>query len=115
MQIGKTEKNEQHSAKADVELDMYADDFGDKEKDKLEEAGPSQSAEENNGDKTEAKVLQWEFKWSQDNEEIQGPFSTEQMNKWSNEGYFKTGVWVRKYGESSNFYTSNRIDFDLYL
>lgn len=94
---------------------MYADDFGDKEKEKLDEAGPSQPVEEANGDKTEEKVLQWEFKWSQDNDEIQGPFTTEQMNKWSNEGYFKTGVWVRKCGESSNFYTSNRIDFDLYL
>lgn len=95
---------------------MYSDDFGAKEKEKLQEAGPSNSTGESSEDTSvKEKILMWEFKWKQDVNEIQGPFNTEQMHKWSTEGYFKTGVWVRKCGENSNFYTSNRIDFDLYL
>ncbi|RZC40533.1 GYF domain containing protein [Asbolus verrucosus] len=85
-------------------LDMYADDFGDKEKKKIEASSLSDKMPE----------LMWEFKWEQDKDEIQGPFETKQMIKWASEGYFKTGVWVRKCGEQSNFYTSNRIDFELY-
>ncbi|OWR40963.1 putative Aspartyl beta-hydroxylase [Danaus plexippus plexippus] len=49
------------------------------------------------------------------NAEISGPHSTEQMQKWSTDGHFKTGVWVRKYGEDTQFYSSSRIDFELYL
>lgn len=95
------------------ELDMYADDFGAKEKEKLDEAGPSKPPAESNG-KEKSKELSWEFKWSQETDEIQGPFTTEQMHKWHNEGYFKSGVMVRKCG-TTPFYTSNRIDFDLYM
>ncbi|EFA01650.1 CD2 antigen cytoplasmic tail-binding protein 2 homolog [Tribolium castaneum] len=85
-------------------LDMYADDFGDKEKEKMETASVSGKPEQ----------LMWEFKWDQDKDQVEGPYDTSQMLKWSKEGYFKTGVWVRKCGEQSNFYTSNRIDFELY-
>lgn len=84
-------------------LDMYSDDFGDKEKEKI--VGTSSEL---------PHELMWEFKWNQDKDKIEGPFNTKQMLKWATEGYFKTGVWVRKCGEDSNFYTSNRIDFELY-
>lgn len=95
---------------------MYSEDFRAKEKEKLQEAGPSNSTGATNNDSPiKEKILMWEFKWNQDVKEIQGPFTTEQMLKWSMEGHFKTGVWVRKCGEDSTFYTSNRIDFDLYL
>ncbi|XP_044253949.1 CD2 antigen cytoplasmic tail-binding protein 2 homolog [Tribolium madens] len=85
-------------------LDMYADDFGDKEKEKMETASMSGKSDQ----------LMWEFKWDQGKDKVEGPYDTKQMIKWSKEGYFKTGVWVRKCGEQSNFYTSNRIDFELY-
>lgn len=82
---------------------MYSDDFESKEKEKMETTS------------NKVPELMWEFKWDQNKDDIQGPFDTKQMLKWSSEGYFKTGVWVRKCGEESNFYTSNRIDFELYL
>ncbi|KAH8389459.1 hypothetical protein KR200_004822 [Drosophila serrata] len=90
------------------DIDMYADDFEAKESERSKaptEAAPSSSPPE----------LAWEFKWSQNETEIQGPFTTEKMLKWSKENYFKNGVYVRKCGENTNFYSSNRIDFDLYL
>ncbi|XP_063927628.1 CD2 antigen cytoplasmic tail-binding protein 2 homolog [Zophobas morio] len=93
--------------KSEPVLDMYADDFESKEKEKIEASSVTKTGKETD--------LMWEFKWEQDKDEIQGPFGTSQMIKWANEGYFKTGVWVRKCGEESNFYTSNRIDFELYL
>lgn len=99
----------------DAQLDMYADDFDEKEK--LTIDNKNQDDDKNNTDDDgKSEEVKWEFKWSQDNDaEISGPHSTEQMNKWSTEGHFKSGVWVRKHGEDSQFYSSNRIDFELYL
>ncbi|KAH8350690.1 hypothetical protein KR084_004014 [Drosophila pseudotakahashii] len=95
--------------KAADDIDMYADDFETKE---LERSKTSNATEKPTMTTSE---VTWEFKWSQNETEIQGPFSTEKMLKWSQENYFKNGVYVRKCGENTNFYTSNRIDFDLYL
>lgn len=89
---------------------MYSDNFGDKEKEKL-----GDTEDDNTETTSQQKKLRWEFKWDQNKDDVEGPYSTEQMFKWANEGYFKTGVWARRCGENSNFYTSNRIDFDLYL
>ncbi|KAH8281810.1 hypothetical protein KR054_003099 [Drosophila jambulina] len=91
------------------DIDMYADDFEAKESERSKAstaaAAPTSSPPE----------LAWEFKWSQNETEVQGPYTTEKMLKWSKENYFKNGVYVRKCGENTNFYSSNRIDFDLYL
>lgn len=98
----------------DAELDMYADDFDEKEKQTIDKKDQTETTE--CSEKEETEELKWEFKWSQDNNaEISGPHTTEQMQKWVTEGYFKTGVWVRKCGEDTQFYSSNRIDFELYL
>lgn len=97
----------------DADLDMYADDFDQKEKNVLSSSSSKPDNEDNKEE--EQKQVRWEFKWSQNEEAISGPHTTEQMQKWSQEGYFKTGVWVRKHGEDSQFYTSNRIDFELYM
>ncbi|XP_033173282.1 CD2 antigen cytoplasmic tail-binding protein 2 homolog [Drosophila mauritiana] len=91
------------------DMDMYADDFETKELER------SKASSDSSKPTTTTSEVTWEFKWSQDETEIQGPFSTEKMLKWSQENYFKNGVYVRKCGENTNFYTSNRIDFDLYL
>lgn len=88
-------------------FDMYADDFEEKESNALKQ---SQKEEDQC-----SKELKWEFKWKQTDEEVQGPYSTEKMLSWSTGDYFKDGVFVRKVGENTNFYSSNRIDFDLYL
>lgn len=102
----------------DANLDMYADDFDQKEKQNLEGKSENESASKDNEEEPEAhnNEVKWEFKWSQDDKaEISGPHSTHQMQKWASEGYFKTGVWARKHGEDSQFYSSNRIDFELYI
>ncbi|CAD0194833.1 unnamed protein product [Chrysodeixis includens] len=107
--VNKHDKN-----KEDADLDMYADDFDQKEKNVLE--NPKAEGETSGAkDEEEQPVVKWEFKWNQNDEDISGPHTTEQMQKWSTDGHFKTGVWVRKHGEDSQFYTSNRIDFELYL
>lgn len=91
-----------------AELDMYADDFEISEKNKLK-------TDAKEGTSNDTNELQWYFKWNQNKDDIEGPFGTKQMHTWSQEGYFKTGVWVRKNNEDTNFYSSNRIDFELYL
>ncbi|TMW43910.1 hypothetical protein DOY81_011010 [Sarcophaga bullata] len=85
-------------ANASSESCMYSDEFNEKAKEKCE-----------------IKEVFWEFKWKEDDTAIQGPFNTLQMLKWSRNGYFKSGVYARKVGDLTKFYTSNRIDFDLYL
>lgn len=111
----------------DAELDMYADDFDSKEKSKLNAGATTENkdTDENNKQQQEnseeestallRNQVLWEYKWKQDDTEIHGPFTTEQMQQWVDENYFKTGVFVRKVGEGTNFYSSNRIDFELYL
>ncbi|KAJ0182489.1 hypothetical protein K1T71_001858 [Dendrolimus kikuchii] len=103
--------------KENADLDMYADDFDQKEKQTLDKSKSNDQSNEGNQDSdNEDKEVKWEFKWSQDNSaEISGPHTTMQMHKWLTEGHFKTGVWVRKHGEDSQFYSSNRIDFELYM
>lgn len=99
-----------------TDLDMYADDFDQKEKQNMKFGNDKQDVKNEESTETDVQVVKWEFKWSQDDDaNISGPHTTEQMNKWSSEGYFKTGVWVRKHGEDSQFYSSNRIDFELYM
>lgn len=90
---------------------MYAEDFDKKEKRRLDDPGPSTNVQTEPDRNT---ALMWEFKWSQKSEEIEGPNTTEQMQKWVDEGKFKDGVWVRKCGQDQ-FYSSSRIDFELYL
>ncbi|XP_076275963.1 CD2 antigen cytoplasmic tail-binding protein 2 homolog holn1 [Rhynchophorus ferrugineus] len=112
-------KNKESKGKKIVEpeLDMYADDFDTKEKQKLQEPSTSNSSQTvnlNSSDKIENTELQWEFKWSVNEDQIQGPYNTAQMIKWQRDNYFKPGVMVRKCGESTNFYSLNRIDFELY-
>lgn len=59
--------------------------------------------------------VQWEYKWENtDQAEVHGPFPSSSMHEWVEEGKFPQGVFVRKVGSGSDFYTSKRIDFDLY-
>ncbi|XP_053620131.1 CD2 antigen cytoplasmic tail-binding protein 2 homolog [Plodia interpunctella] len=101
----------------DADLDMYADDFDQKEKHNLskDHNDDQKNKEDDEVNEDEPKMIKWEFKWNQNDSDVSGPHSTEQMQKWSEDGYFKTGVWVRKHGEDSQFYNSNRMDFELYM
>ena len=60
--------------------------------------------------------VRWEYKW-EDKEEakVHGPFSSEEMVQWVGDDYFPNGVFVRKVGIlSAPFYSSKRVDFELY-
>lgn len=104
-------------------FDMYSDDFNEKEQKHLETSKKLTDALENEAEKMEinndtskkGEEQMWEFKWNQKDNKIEGPYDTKQMLKWTQEGRFKDGVYVRKTGENGNFYSSHRIDFDLYL
>lgn len=104
------------------ELDMYADDFDSKEKSKLKDddpkdsSGVDQPSTSTSQEREEKPLLMWEYKEQQEADQIHGPFSTEQMQKYADEGRFSSGAFVRKVGaEDSRFYSAARIDFDLYL
>lgn len=106
-------------ADEDDALDMYADDFDTKEKETIKEkvttgddAPESSTATTNDSD---GNQVNWEFKWKDSDTDVYGPYTSQQMLKWVTDGYFKDGVMVRKAGADSQFYTSNRVDFDLYL
>lgn len=100
-------------------LDMYADDFDAKEQNKIV-SGPSSGAQSTSKatastSSDRSDVVQWEFKWKQSDTACHGPFSTEQMQQWVTEGYFKDGVFVRKVDSDTQFHSSNRVDFELYM
>jgi len=60
----------------------------------------------------------WEYKWEDKNDaEIHGPFTSLQMLQWTNDDYFPDGVYVRKTSSAPDgaFYSSRRIDFELYV
>lgn len=91
-------------------FDMYSDDFNEKEKEhRGKNVGKLLKV-----DSKQTELL-WEFKWKENDVNLQGPYNTKQMHKWSKSGYFKNGVYVRKVGDLTNFYSSSRIDFDLYI
>lgn len=114
--IGAGEKHA-HPSKQEAELDMYADDFDEKEKAKLDESeSTAKETVSSEKDEDEPDEVTWELKWSQDeNAEIHGPHTTQQMQAWAKEGYFKSGAWVRRTGQSNQFYNAARMDFELYL
>ncbi|XP_057339948.1 CD2 antigen cytoplasmic tail-binding protein 2 homolog [Microplitis mediator] len=110
-------EKQSHPAKHEAESDMFADDFELKEKQK-NSTNPSVSDENKKDEdlKEEDEVVKWELKWSQnDDAEINGPHTTEQMQTWAKEGYFKKGAWVKRVGQAGQFYSAARVDFELYL
>ncbi|XP_034252405.1 CD2 antigen cytoplasmic tail-binding protein 2 homolog [Thrips palmi] len=108
----------------EAELDMYADDFDTKAKEqkvrKEEAAATAESnlkASQEDGEYSKEPEVTWEYKWKKDDDKINGPHNSEQMQKWLDEGHFKGDEWVRKVrtdGESE-FYSIKRVDFELYL
>ena len=60
--------------------------------------------------------VRWEYKIDNtDSAEVFGPYSSSQMLTWKDDGTFKDGVYCRRIGAEGQFYSSNRIDFDLYI
>lgn len=76
------------------------------------------AAETTNEEKSSSleENVMWELKWSQNEDaEIHGPHTSQQMHAWANEGYFKKGAWVRRSGQQNQFFNAARVDFELYL
>ena len=75
------------------------------------------SAAKDEGENTNSSdEIRWEYKLENtDDAKIHGPFSSSSMQQWVDEDKFPEGVFVRKAGTGSEFYTSKRIDFDLYI
>ncbi|XP_072549488.1 CD2 antigen cytoplasmic tail-binding protein 2 [Salminus brasiliensis] len=90
------------------ELDMFADKFDEQHGAEKEEKGADD-------DRVSDEVM-WEYKWeNKDNSELYGPFSSQQMQDWVDQGYFKDGVYCRRIDqEGAQFYNSKRLDFELY-
>uniref|UniRef100_A0A1A8QHE8 CD2 antigen cytoplasmic tail-binding protein 2 n=1 Tax=Nothobranchius rachovii TaxID=451742 RepID=A0A1A8QHE8_9TELE len=86
------------------ELDMFGDKFDEKIGEKEEE------------DNRVSDEVMWEYKWeNEEKSEVYGPFTSQQMQGWVDEGYFSSGVYCRRVDQDgSQFYNSRRIDFDLY-
>ncbi|XP_021481245.1 CD2 antigen cytoplasmic tail-binding protein 2 [Oncorhynchus mykiss] len=91
------------------ELDMFADKIDEKHSVKAPD-------KEDQDDETVSDQVMWEYKWdTEENSELYGPFSSQQMQGWVDEGYFKDGVYCRRIEQgSAQFYNSKRLDFDLY-
>ncbi|KAM9472322.1 CD2 antigen cytoplasmic tail-binding protein 2 isoform 1-T3 [Salvelinus alpinus] len=91
------------------ELDMFADKIDEKHSVKAPD-------KEDQDDETVSDEVMWEYKWdTEENSELYGPFSSQQMQGWVDEGFFKDGVYCRRIEQgSAQFYNSKRLDFDLY-
>lgn len=60
--------------------------------------------------------VRWEYKTENTDEcEVLGPYTSSQMLTWQDEGKFKGGVFCRRVGTLGQFYSSARVDFDLYI
>nr|ACQ58674.1 CD2 antigen cytoplasmic tail-binding protein 2 [Anoplopoma fimbria] len=88
------------------ELDMFADKFDETHTGGAEEEEDKQVTDE----------VMWEYKWENKDEfEIFGPFTSQQMQGWVDEGYFSTGVYCKRIDQKgAQFYNSKRLDFELY-
>lgn len=105
--VGKKSGNDDDDEEED-ELDMFGDKF-----DETHRSRSDKKEEENT--RVSDEVL-WEYKWeNKDNAELYGPFTSQQMQDWVDEGYFSTGVYCKRVDqEGSQFYNSKRLDFELY-
>ncbi|KAK3609780.1 hypothetical protein CHS0354_022640 [Potamilus streckersoni] len=114
----------------DDALDMFADNFDAREAEKLSSAEKKGDKDKDtdehraDGDKptgqevtdTKTNAVKWEYKWENNADaEVHGPYDSSQMFEWTEDGYFPDGVFVRKVGSDGQFYSSKRIDFDLYI
>lgn len=98
--------NQSKASKQSTTFDMFSDDFD------VKNSLPSTSTTKLVVDK-----VQWQYKW-EDKEDavVYGPYSSEDMLAWVNQGFFENGVFVRKLdSDDSKFYNSKRIDFELYI
>ncbi|KAL0993292.1 hypothetical protein UPYG_G00105760 [Umbra pygmaea] len=85
------------------ELDMFAD--------KIDEKHGVKASDKDMADETVSDEVMWEYKWdTEENSELYGPFSSQQMQGWVDEGYFKDGVYCRRIRQGN---TQQGLHFEL--
>ncbi|XP_071943903.1 CD2 antigen cytoplasmic tail-binding protein 2-like [Antedon mediterranea] len=103
------QKRKEVKKKADA-FDMFSDNV---DEEKLNTNNQDDSNEKKN--QLSVDEVYWEYRWEdKEGAAIHGPFTSTQMQEWVDKDYFPDGVLVRKVNSGANFYTSKRIDFDLY-
>lgn len=108
------------AADDDDVLDMFADDIDQSTLSKATTKSQMLKHTKLDGDIVDPSLINevcWEFKWEDKPEApVNGPHTSTQMQKWVDEGKFPDGVYVRKVGTETDaaFYSSKRIDFELY-
>ncbi|KAI4887705.1 hypothetical protein NFI96_025026 [Prochilodus magdalenae] len=107
LQQGAPAKQPGENEEEEDELDMFGDKFDERHGAKEKEAA-------DNGNVSDG--VMWEYKWdNEESSELYGPFSSQQMQDWVDQGYFKDGVYCRRVDqEGAQFYNSRRLDFELY-
>ncbi|CAN9506004.1 unnamed protein product [Ophioblennius macclurei] len=103
----KRRDEEEEEEEQKEELDMFSDEFDEK---------VGKKTDDREDDERVSEEVMWEYKWeNKDDSEIYGPFTSQQMQDWVDEGYFSSGVYCRRVDqEGSQFYNSRRLDFELY-
>lgn len=92
-------------------MDMFADDTGQKDSDNKNGDAEDDIFQE------KSLEVKWELRWEdKEDAEIHGPFTSEKMLQWQESGYFSKGGFVRKTTDpGQTWYSTRRIDFDLYV
>nr|CAB3229101.1 CD2 antigen cytoplasmic tail-binding protein 2 [Phallusia mammillata] len=102
-------------ANADDALDIFADDIDASELNKPTKVSATPTEQDDKANGNDDASVKWEYKWKADADETFGPFTSQQMAEWKEEGFFNKEVKVRKVAEGDvPFYDAKRIDFDLY-
>lgn len=111
LKLDEEKEGDKETKKDEEEFDMFSENV------EIESSLPKGSTSKATNI-IEDKIVKWIYKLSNSDEDkkIFGPFNSEEMLKMSLDGKFdETGVWCRRVDdESSSFYNSKRIDFDLY-
>ncbi|KFD52724.1 hypothetical protein M513_06380 [Trichuris suis] len=99
----------------DAKLDMFADEIDEADLKASSKEGNTATSSTEQAEKDDE--IAWHFKWENTGDApVYGPFSSLQMKSWSDSGYFSKGIFVRRSNQSDGpFYSSERIDFDIYV
>ena len=62
-----------------------------------------------------SKLVMFEFKWENADGAPLHTASAAQMHEWSEQGYFKSGVFCRQVKKGGEFHNSRRMDFELFI
>merc|ERR1712179_240462 len=101
---------------APPEIDMFGDLEEKKGEDKTGDDKKDGGNQKTDEDSENVPKVTWHLKWENtEDAEVHGPFDTSQMVAWQGSGYFDKAAYVRKVSdEGGSWYSTKRIDFELY-